>query len=150
MFQYLKPSFVLAIAACSLWSCNNEEGKSRYFSVKLDGEESWSILDTKSGEVLCKNDFKSGVASCDSSIVGGGSAREYFIDCGKLRTWTADVLHSFLWYLYSGKAALESDLAACPHRRFLHFGILRCWMVYHYAGRCKRETDGLCQSINFV
>lgn len=98
----------------------------------------------------CKDDFKSGIATCDSSIVGGGSAREYVIDCGKLCTWTTDVLYSFLWYLYSSKAALESNLTACPDRRFLPFGILRCRMVYHYAGRCKRKTDELCQSISFV
>ena len=97
----------------------------------------------------CKNDFKSGVASCDSSIVGGGSAREYFIDCGKLRTWTADVLHSFLWYLYSGKAALESDLAACPHRRFLCFDFLWNWMVYYPVGRYERDASELCQGIRY-
>ena len=78
MFQYLKPSFVLAIAACSLWSCNNEEGKSRYFAVKLDGEERFSILDTKSGEVLCKNDFKSTPESVDNGLFAVRNSDGYY------------------------------------------------------------------------
>lgn len=76
-------------------------------------------------------------------------AYERMMHCGKLCTWSADVLYSCLRYLYSGKAALESDLTACLHRRFLCFDILRCRMVYHYAGRRKREADGLCQSIKY-
>ena len=96
----------------------------------------------------CKNDFESSAASCDSSTVGSGSACKYVIDRGELRNWTVDVLYLFLRYLYSSKAALESDLAACSHRRFLCSDILWRRMGYHYAGRCKRETNELCQSIN--
>ncbi len=55
--SFLKTALFAIVAACALWSCDSSDNKVRYVPVVLDGEEKWSILDTKSGEILCKNDF---------------------------------------------------------------------------------------------
>ena len=53
----LKAAVLAVLVGSSLWSCSGDKGKTRYVSVVLDGEEKWSILDTKTGDVLCQNDF---------------------------------------------------------------------------------------------
>jgi len=40
-------------------SCfNKEDNEIKYFPVKLTGSERWSILDLKTGELVCKDEFK--------------------------------------------------------------------------------------------
>lgn len=53
----LKVAMLAMVAGLGLWSCSSDEGKVQYVPVKLDGEDKWSILDTKSGEIVCENDF---------------------------------------------------------------------------------------------
>ena len=53
----LKAAVLAVLVGSSLWSCSGDKGKTRYVPVVLDGEEKWSILDTKTGDVLCQNDF---------------------------------------------------------------------------------------------
>lgn len=53
----LKAAVLAVLVGGSLWSCSGDKGKARYVPVVLDGEEKWSILDTKTGDVLCQNDF---------------------------------------------------------------------------------------------
>lgn len=55
----LKAAMTAFVAGAALWSCSGgDDGEhARYVAVQIDGEEKWSILDTKSGEILCKNDF---------------------------------------------------------------------------------------------
>ncbi len=55
--SFLKTALFAIVAACALWSCDSSDEKVRYVAVVLDGEEKWSFLDTKTGEILCKNDF---------------------------------------------------------------------------------------------
>lgn len=56
--SFLKTALFAIVAACALWSCDSSDDKVRYVPVVLDGEEKWSILDTKTGDILCKNDFE--------------------------------------------------------------------------------------------
>ena len=53
----LKAAVLAVLVGSSLWSCSGDKGKTRYVPVVLDGEEKWSILHTKTGDVLCQNDF---------------------------------------------------------------------------------------------
>lgn len=54
----LKAAMTAFVAGAALWSCSGDDGEhARYVAVQIDGEEKWSILDTESGEILCKNDF---------------------------------------------------------------------------------------------
>lgn len=95
----------------------------------------------------CKDDYESGAISSDRSAVGGRCAGEFASYPWKLCDWTADVFHPLLWYLYGGKAALESDFASDTYGRILCAGLLRCRMVHYHAGGHKRETGGLHQSV---
>lgn len=57
LMNCLKAVMLTVLVGCTLWSCSEEKGKARYVPVVLDGEEKWSILDTKTGDILCENDF---------------------------------------------------------------------------------------------
>lgn len=58
LLNCLKAVVLAVLVGCTLWSCSSDEkGKARYVPVILDGEEKWSILDTKTGDILCRNDF---------------------------------------------------------------------------------------------
>lgn len=56
LLKIFKTVMLAALVGCTLWSCSEKKG-SRYIGVVLDGEEKWSILDTETGEILCRNDF---------------------------------------------------------------------------------------------
>ena len=59
MIKNLLGKMLLVVAtAAVLWSCGGVERPVEYVAVKIDGSELWSIIDAKSGEVVCKDEFK--------------------------------------------------------------------------------------------
>ena len=63
-----KMMFVVATAAV-LWSCGGVERPVEYVAVKIDGSELWSVIDAKSGEVVCKDEFKAQSVLTDGEML---------------------------------------------------------------------------------
>lgn len=57
IFRTMKTALLTSLAGVALWSCSGTKWKVDYVPVQLSGESDWSILDTKSGEILCENEF---------------------------------------------------------------------------------------------
>lgn len=69
MIKNLLGKMLLAVAAAALWSCGGVERPVEYVAVKIDGSELWSIIDAKSGEVVCKDEFKASGVMTDGEML---------------------------------------------------------------------------------
>lgn len=56
----LKLLFAPVLACGLLWSCS-DDSKQKYFAAKIDGSDRWSIVDAKTGEAVCVDEFKDAV-----------------------------------------------------------------------------------------
>lgn len=76
LLNYLKVVILTTLIGSTLWSCSeNDNGKTRYIAVL---NRNWSILDTESGKILCKNEFDHAPSiSNDGMIVVKGEDNMY-------------------------------------------------------------------------
>ena len=55
--NFLKSSLFATFAVGILSACSGDESSVKYFAAKLDGDDKYSIIEAKSGEVVVKDEF---------------------------------------------------------------------------------------------
>ena len=70
--NFLKSSLFATFAVGILSACSGDESSVKYFAAKLDGDDKYSIIEAKSGEVVVKDEFVDVVVDDEFLIVKEG------------------------------------------------------------------------------